>query len=203
MGTRNLTCVFVDGSYRVAQYGQWDGYPSGQGLTALNFVRDKMDKELFITNIMRSRFIGENEQVLLWAKIGIDIKARDGFVSMEESALFEKHYPQLHRNCAAKVLDMIQDSQGLLLGDQIDFAADSLMCEYAYVIDLDANTFEVFKGFNHEPLNPEDRFYGLEQACADYFPVKMLCQWFLNDLPSDVEFIQRCEEAEGIESEED
>ena len=28
MGTRNLTCVFKDGEYKVAQYGQWDGYPS-------------------------------------------------------------------------------------------------------------------------------------------------------------------------------
>jgi len=27
MGTRNLTCVMKDGQYKVAQYGQWDGYP--------------------------------------------------------------------------------------------------------------------------------------------------------------------------------
>ncbi len=45
-GTRNLTCVVVGGEYKVAQYGQWDGYPSGQGLTALNFLRG-MDREAF------------------------------------------------------------------------------------------------------------------------------------------------------------
>ena len=27
MGTRNLTVVYLDGQYKVAQYGQWDGYP--------------------------------------------------------------------------------------------------------------------------------------------------------------------------------
>ena len=37
----------MDGQYKVAQYGQWDGYPEGQGITALTFLRDKMDLELF------------------------------------------------------------------------------------------------------------------------------------------------------------
>ena len=36
MGTRNLTKVIdKNGIVRVAQYGQRDGYPSGQGLNAL------------------------------------------------------------------------------------------------------------------------------------------------------------------------
>lgn len=32
MGTRNPTAVVLDGEYKLAQYGQWDGFPSGQGL---------------------------------------------------------------------------------------------------------------------------------------------------------------------------
>ena len=42
MGTRNLTIVRnKEGIIRVAQYGQWDGYPEGQGITALNFIKNK------------------------------------------------------------------------------------------------------------------------------------------------------------------
>lgn len=39
MGTRGLTAVMLGGEYKIAQYGQWDHYPSGQGVTALEFCR--------------------------------------------------------------------------------------------------------------------------------------------------------------------
>ena len=47
MGTRNLTVVYVDGEYRVAQYGQWDGYPSGQGMTCLKFLTEEFVEHKF------------------------------------------------------------------------------------------------------------------------------------------------------------
>ena len=40
MGTRHMIGVVSDGKYRVAQYGQWDGYPSGQGVGILEFLID-------------------------------------------------------------------------------------------------------------------------------------------------------------------
>jgi hypothetical protein len=38
MGTRNLVAVQIDGQYKIAQYGQWDGYHSGKGLEVLEFL---------------------------------------------------------------------------------------------------------------------------------------------------------------------
>lgn len=32
MGTRHLIKVKYKGEIKVSQYGQWDGYPDGQGL---------------------------------------------------------------------------------------------------------------------------------------------------------------------------
>jgi len=40
MGTRHLIAVAIDGEYKVAQYGQWDGYFEGQGVDVLNFLKN-------------------------------------------------------------------------------------------------------------------------------------------------------------------
>ena len=41
MGTRNLSICQYGGKLKVKQYGQWDGYPSGQGATILEFCQKK------------------------------------------------------------------------------------------------------------------------------------------------------------------
>ncbi|KAL9617778.1 MAG: hypothetical protein Q9160_007432 [Pyrenula sp. 1 TL-2023] len=38
MGTRHLICVYHNNSWVLVQYGQWDGYPPGQGNQILLFL---------------------------------------------------------------------------------------------------------------------------------------------------------------------
>lgn len=78
MGTRNLTAVYLDGEYRIAQYGQWDGYPEGQGMTALNFLRS-MDEEKFKSALRNSSFISGDELTALWKQYGADDKEENGY----------------------------------------------------------------------------------------------------------------------------
>jgi len=86
MGTRNLTCVVLDGEYRIAQYGQWDGYPSGQGATVLEFLKDKMDREQFETALRQTKWITKEEHTKLWEGFGAD---GSGFVSMDIANAFK------------------------------------------------------------------------------------------------------------------
>lgn len=44
MGTRNLTLVWYKGKWRIAQYGQWDGQPDGQGVRILRFINNLPDQ---------------------------------------------------------------------------------------------------------------------------------------------------------------
>lgn len=189
MGTRNLTVVFMDGEYKVAQYGQWDGYPEGQGTTCLVFLRDEMDESKFREQLKKVHFANKEELYSLYAEFGAN---QDGSISMRDYDKFKNAYPELHRDTAANVLKMIQDGNVRLLKNDIDFAADGLFCEWAYVIDLDKRRFEVYTGFHKEPLTERDRFYFLKdkEAGNGYSGIHMVTSWSLDDLPTKEAFIK-------------
>lgn len=188
MGTRNLTAVFMDGEYKVAQYGQWDGYPEGQGAKCLVFLRDEMDEAKFREQLGKVRFGSEAEMDSLFEKFGAD---PSGSISMDNYAKFKKAYPELHRDTAAEILKMIQDGKVRLLKNNLDFAADGLFCEWAYVIDLDKRTFEVYTGFHTEPLTEKDRFYFLkDKEEGKYSGVHMVYSWSIDDLPTKEQFFK-------------
>ena len=188
MGTRNLTAVFIDGEYKVAQYGQFDGYPEGQGTKCLTFLRDKMDEDKFKEQVRRLYFASEEELETLWENNGGDIEL--GTMQGDKYERYTEAYPQMNRCVAAGVLEMIQDGKVNFLRDSITFAADGLFCEWAYVIDFDKRMFEIYKGFNKQPLTENDRFYFLKDFESDaYHGVKLLAAWSLDDLPTLEEFL--------------
>lgn len=197
MGTRNLTVVFLDGEYKVAQYGQWDGYPEGQGITALNFarqLRDSTRKDVFMQKVRRVINISADEVERIW-------KEKDNWRFDEFSML----HPNLSRDTGANILNLIMNSDvGVKLYNEIDFAADSLFCEWLWLIDLDNNTFEGYQGFNQKPLTESDRFYFLEdkeENQGEFHAVKLAAKWNLDSLPDDEEFISAFKTAEEIDEE--
>ena len=56
MGTRSLTVVVHNNEVKVAQYGQWDGYPKGQGKTLLSFLKDASKVETLKQLLPKVRF---------------------------------------------------------------------------------------------------------------------------------------------------
>ncbi len=200
MGTRNLTIVQLEGNYRVAQYCQWDGYPSGQGMTILQFLQTA-DMEKFRAQVGKTRVLSDEELKNLWTDCGAD--PNSDMVTLDVSEKFNAKYPHLHRNCGGEILDHIQNSKdGLAVRSDITFAGDSLFCEWAYVIDLDKGTFEVYRGFNQEPLDESERFASLSEVKAfhekekEYYPVKLAESWKLDALPSEEDFLGALEEPE-------
>lgn len=195
MGTRNLTAVYIDGEYKVAQYGQWDGYPGGQGITCLEFLRDRCDMPKFKANVRKATFLTPEEYNSILKKYGMD---EDGMISVRDYDRLKIDMPELSRDTGAEILDIIQSrEEGVKLENSISFAADSIFCEWAWVIDLDANTFEAYEGFNKEPLTPEDRFYFLKEYEEDGDSgVKRVAMWHLDDLPTNDDFISAFKQEE-------
>jgi hypothetical protein len=205
MGTRNLTAVMLRGEYRLAQYGQWDGYPSGQGLIALRFCRAHLatpeGRARFAEQLQRVRFVSDEEHARLWTSIGVDTSQI--FVSLAKSEEFNQKWPYFSRDHGAKILQMVADAtEEALTTNQIDFAGDSLMCEWAYVIDLDQETLEVYQGFNHEPLSETERFssFGNPEEIPEekYAPVRLVATFSLNDLPTAGDFVARSEGEQSV-----
>lgn len=168
MGTRNLTCVVLNGEYKVAQYCQWDGYPTGQGDTVAKFIQN-ISLRKFKANVKKCSFVSVETIQEAWQECETECPK-------SPNEAFKLKYPAFHRDTGADILNLIQSGLVSKLQDQVDFAADSLFCEWAYVIDLDKKTVEVYKGFNQTKLKRGERFAKLKGSNG-YHPVKLLATY--------------------------
>lgn len=185
MGTRNLTCVVLDGKYVVSSYGQWDGYPSGQGKTILNFLRDKLDIESFKQKIRGSSYINDDDIDSKLVECGAI--PNDRFMSLDVSNKFKERFPELSRDTGGEILELIQKSEnGLQTIEYLDFVASG-NCEWAYVVDLDLGTFEVFK-YNDTKLTKKDRFFEFQKD--GNYPAKLVRKYKLDRLPKEKTYLK-------------
>lgn len=182
MGTRNLTCVMVNKEYKVAQYGQWDGYPGGQGSTILDFLKT--------TNL--NEFKEKLKSVSFMTKEEIE-----KFNKIHDGQDWSKTHPELSRDAGGTILQLIMDGKTKII-NTIGFAGNSLFCEWCYVVDFDKGVLEVYKGFNKKPID-EGRFVSGDETLEStekYEPVVLIKTYKLNDLPDEQEFIGDLEKEE-------
>lgn len=153
MGTRHLIEVKLDGELRIAQYGQWDGYPTGQGCGIADFLRKEMDREKFKSALRECRWLTQEDADR------IEAECPDGE--------WRNKYPWLSRDAGSDVLKHVQDDGARVLKDEQDFKNDHTFCEYHYLLDMDAETVSV-NGGEAIPFSEwtADRMKQLEDAEA-------------------------------------
>jgi len=123
MGTRHQQKVIApNGELRVSQYGQWDGYPSGQGVDILNFLRTSNLDEY-------AQNVAKLEQATV-----------EQLEDVEKGKNPYKEYPYLYRECGAKIHKMILDNEVKFVSF-IDDEEAKKWCEGFYTIDLQNHTF--------------------------------------------------------------
>jgi hypothetical protein len=134
MGTRNLTVVKnLEGTTKIAQYGQWDGYPSYSGIQALNFLRDKVNRDNLLVELQNVQFVGDEE---------VDQLYKQFETTDWENKDFLNAYPGLHRDTGIKILEVVANSTDTIKTvDNTEFANDSLFCEGIYEVDFSTNKF--------------------------------------------------------------
>ena len=184
MGTRHLIAVYQGGTHKIAQYGQWDGYPEGQGKTVLQFLHETHKVHMLRDyRLKQCKFLTEADLNEIDHKYGYE---------------WAKYYPQMSRNVGAEILNLAAGTDGLALKDSLTFAADSLFCEWCYVIDFDTNSFEIYKGFNTEPAVGRFKDFEIEPG-SEYQPVTLIKTYKLDALPTFEQFIADIREVLGVE----
>jgi hypothetical protein len=165
MGTRNLTVVKnLEGVTKIAQYGQWDGYPQHSGIKALEFLRDKVNRDNLLVELQNVEFITDKECDELYnsSKSSTDWENKE----------FLNEFPGLHRDTGIDILSVVANTmKPIKTIDNSEFAKDTLFCEGIYEVDFSIDKFistynGITKEFFLENL-PSDEHYlsamGVEQ----------------------------------------
>lgn len=144
MGTRHFIGVVSEEQYKIAQYGQWDGYIEGQGAVVLEFLA-KADLEILKTKLNNCRFIENSEVRQMYVNAGDSPDNNSGFVSCEIADKFNNMYPSLSRDTGAQILNLVYWSTSEIpLVNREDFLSDDVWCEFGYVINLDRRTLQCY-----------------------------------------------------------
>lgn len=189
MGTRGLFGMYSKGKTK-ANYNHYDSYPSGLGVDLLTELKTALKKQSI--DKLRQRF---NDIVL--------VKESEGKPSQELINKYEKYgnpgvgglstnteiesWYQLLRNVQGTLEPYFNNDVQHMIDGQ-DFIIDSLFCEYAYIINLDEELFEVYEGFQ-KSLHTQGR-YAKDEPKEGYYPCKLIISYSFNNLPSNKKFIK-------------
>ena len=135
MGTRGLTKVIDEnGILKVAQYGQWDHYPSGQGANILDIISKFHALENLSLGLKRVYFMTNPQHDKLVAKTD--------WQDSDSVDMFKAMYPTLTRDLGSDVLlSIIYGTGKVPLRNEADFEEEELWCEGVYTINFQTNEF--------------------------------------------------------------
>lgn len=131
MGTRHRQAVINKaGELKIQQYGQWDGYPDGQGKDILAYLRngnlDKYQEELDKVNLITEE------------------QSKD----VEADENWEINYPYMSRDCGSDIHQMVEDGSVKFVA-HIDEDEAKKWCEGFYTIDFQKGLF-ITEYYNHK-----------------------------------------------------
>jgi hypothetical protein len=133
MGTRHLTKIIDStGRTRVAQYGQWDGYPDYTGTRILDFITEHGNLDRIENALKKVHFVTD-EELSTFIQVDTDVNTI---------------YPQFSRDTGCDILRVLAYSVGytLPLVDNSDFENDGIFCEGVYTINYQTKEYTSYFG---------------------------------------------------------
>lgn len=168
MGTRNTTLVKLEEEIKVSQYGQWDGYPSGQGATIAEFLSGLDEDKLadFRDKVRKLEYFTEEELE--------EIENQPEYL-LGANLSWKEVFPQLSRDVGAEILEMIATGQTKKIRIDEYYKSPDTWVEYVYTLDLDNKTVTIDgHSFDNEVFTFEewiapDTIDALDKYDPDYY----------------------------------
>lgn len=223
MGTRHLIIVIdKNNALKVAQYGQWDGYPSGQGVDVLAFAKDKEKMARLEAELKNAKFYQDDKGLLMWVG-GYNERCPHYDEEYNRKTEDRRNTRDNYwfnvlqtRDLGARILDNIiivnkealpkEHENFIVLDNDINFLKNSLFCEWAYIINFNTNKLQVLCGFNNDKckehelcITDQEQIDKKYENREKYYGCSLVKEYDLDNLPSEDEFL---EDLEGNEDEE-
>lgn len=184
MATRGIYGFRINETDKLA-YNHADSYPNQLGtnlLSELHSVEDWAAVEERIrtlASVHESRKIGLNDEIF--------------------RTELRRHYSGLaYRGQPADFYDLMQPLQGKLepfLSGKLSFMAtanefidNSLFCEWGYIVDLDQNQFQIYRGQQLNAPEKESPYFENGPDRMGYFPCHQIHSYGLESLPTVEQF---------------
>lgn len=152
MGTRGLIGYYKNRLTK-AEYNHFDSYPSELGETIREYISENtiygLNRDFNGITLISDNDEPTPEQVIAFANFSYHDVGKVNFSEW----YWLVHDCQGDLGAYAKM--------GVML-DNIDFIKDSLFCEWAYIINLDRNVLEIYKGF--QTKRPAANRYSLSRG---------------------------------------
>jgi hypothetical protein len=166
MGTRHLTIIKHEGQIKLANYGQWDGYPSGQGRNIIEYLRGEAvpktdfkgtvqeeipavqyNREMLIDGLKHTREVTDDEMTAIFRGLGMEPdKEGSVWMNLDQAKEYHRKHAALSRDTGSDILKLVQKASfthPLLVRSNLDFGKDS-SCEYVWLMDLDADELQMY-----------------------------------------------------------
>lgn len=170
MGTRHTIMVKDKmGVLKVCQYGQWDGYPEGQGVNVLDFCNSKTRLKKLEKVLPEIKFYNDTHEIDEWVKVYENCAPEWSKDPDNRTESMKYWWDTLqHRDIGANILrNLISIDKDLLptehkktiyLRNEYDFFLHG-WCEWAYLINFQTGKLEVYE--DNDFLKKEFDLYNL------------------------------------------
>lgn len=191
MGTRGAYGFYKNKVTKIT-YNHFDSYPEGLGISLLDEIRKLLHLDGYRDGIEHLNDVFKN----------IVLVQED---TVAPPDLVEKYKDFADTRVSTQEMTdwyvLLRDIQGTLqpyftgevkhMIDSRHFIKDSLFCEWAYIINLTTERYEVWEGFQNKPTHNRYAIDGPDEQ--GYFACKLLTSFPLKKLPSDRAFIKKCD----------